>query len=210
MTIIQFLIFLLTLVYSLTVRQPDESTVPADIVADYPAAAEAQKAIQNKNYKQALRLCFQATDSVWSQFLIAYMYDNGLGVDKNSTEAALWYDKAARQGAPHAQFMMGVKCENGDGVEQSYEEAARWYQLAAGQGQPEAMCNLGHLYECEKGVELSFAQAFECYRKAAEQGLPMAQFNLARMYASGAGVTQNYSLARLNWAMGSPCSAAFR
>ena len=62
------------------------------------------------------------------------MYENGLGVPQDNTEAVSWYRKAAEQGNVHAQSNLGNMYANGKGVPQDYAEAARWYRKATEQG----------------------------------------------------------------------------
>ena len=47
---------------------------------------------------------------------LGYLYADGLGVEKNNTEAVKWYRKAAEQGYAGAQANLGVMYENGRGV----------------------------------------------------------------------------------------------
>ena len=48
--------------------------------------------------------------------LIGYMYNRGLGVEKDSEEAFKWYQKAAGTGLSVAQFNLGIMYENGKGT----------------------------------------------------------------------------------------------
>ena len=49
----------------------------------------------------------------YSQYNVALMYEQGLGVSKNDKEAFFWYGKSASQGNSGAQFNLGVLFENG-------------------------------------------------------------------------------------------------
>ena len=67
------------------------------------------------------------------------MYANGRGVEKDETEAAIWYRKAAEQGNATAQLMLGSMYANGRGVKKHKLAAIKWYRKAAEQGNVEAM-----------------------------------------------------------------------
>lgn len=87
-----------------------------------------------------------------SQFNVAVMYEQGLGVGKDEKEALVWYDKAATQGSVAAQFNLGVLYENGRGTEVDYAKANEWYRKASVQGDALAIGNLGMLYVRGQGV----------------------------------------------------------
>ncbi len=59
---------------------------------------------------------------------LGWSYDNGIGVEKNNSEAIGWYQKAAQQGNPQAQLNLGLKYENGVGVPKNYTEASGLYR----------------------------------------------------------------------------------
>ena len=58
-------------------------------------------------------------------------YEEGDGVEQNTTEAVKWYRKAAEQGDPSAQYKLGECYLNGDGVEKNISEAKKWLLLAS-------------------------------------------------------------------------------
>ena len=43
-----------------------------------------------------------------AQYALGYMYASGNGVEKDKTEAARWYRKAAEQGHAMAQYALGL------------------------------------------------------------------------------------------------------
>lgn len=87
-----------------------------------------------------------------SQYNVALMYEQGLGVDKNETEALSWYEKSASQGNSGAQFNLGVFYENGIGTPVDFAKANKWYRKASEQGDGLAVGNLGMLYIRGQGV----------------------------------------------------------
>jgi hypothetical protein len=62
------------------------------------------------------------------------MYLNGVGVEKDLTEAVRWCRKAAEQGFANAQYNFALMYVNGIGVDKDPTEALRWRQAAAAQG----------------------------------------------------------------------------
>ncbi|MGB5361258.1 MAG: tetratricopeptide repeat protein, partial [Eudoraea sp.] len=88
-----------------------------------------------------------------SQFNVALMYEQGIGIAKNEKEAVVWYDKSASQGNSAAQFNLGVLYENGRGTAIDFAKANEWYRKACVQGDPLAIGNLGMLYVRGQGVK---------------------------------------------------------
>ena len=120
-------------------------------------------------------------------------YLNGIGVEKDETEAVKWYRASADQGYAMAQFNIGSCYGFGIGVGKDEAEAVRWYRAAAEQEDAEAQNNLGEFYATGTGVEKDEAEAVRWYRAAAEQGDAEAQNNLAQCYAWGIGVRRDAS-----------------
>ena len=88
-----------------------------------------------------------------SQFNVALMYEQGIGVGKDEQEAVVWYGKAASQGSAAAQFNLGVLYENGRGTEVDFAKANEWYRKASVQGDALAIGNLGMLYMRGQGAK---------------------------------------------------------
>ena len=88
-----------------------------------------------------------------SQFNLALMYEQGIGVGKDEKEAVVWYGKSAAQGNAAAQFNLGVMYENGRGTKVDYAKANQWYRRASIQGDALAIGNLGMLYIRGDGVK---------------------------------------------------------
>jgi TPR repeat protein len=90
-----------------------------------------------------------------SQYNVALMYENGIGVKKNEKEALSWYTKAATAGNSAAQFNLGVLYENGRGTAVNFANANKWYRKAAAQNDGLAIGNLGMLYIRGDGVKVN-------------------------------------------------------
>ena len=106
----------------------------------------------------ALRVDANAGDAD-SQYSLAVMYANGLGVPQDAAEAVRWFRLAAEQGHASAQSSLGFAYANGFGVLEDDAEAVRWYRLAAEQGHARAQYNLGIKYGNGEGVPQDDAEA---------------------------------------------------
>jgi hypothetical protein len=115
--------------------------------ADPEAIEEAFKALANREYETAYNefrsLAVQGDHA--SQYQLALLYSQGLGVSQNYTEATHWYQRAAEQGDVNAQYSMGNMYLMGEGIEQDDSKAAYWYEMAAAQGHKSAQHNLAQI-----------------------------------------------------------------
>ena len=102
-----------------------------------------------------------------AQYNLGFVYDTGLGVPQDYTEAAAWYRLAADQGHTDAQHNLGIKYHNGEGVPQDDVEAAKWYRLAADQGHTDAQHNLGVMYSTGEGLPQDDVEAHKWVNLAA-------------------------------------------
>lgn len=124
-------------------------------------------------------------------FDLAVMYDNGDGVERDTTQALKWYQEAAEQGLAKAQFNLAVLYFTGDGVVKDDGQAVKWFRRSAEQGIVASQHNLGAFYEKGIGVKSDIASAIQWYRKAADQGLPESQYMLGTKYGLGDGLELN-------------------
>ena len=94
-------------------------------------------AASNKYYfEETLKLAKKG--DVDAQVLVGLSYYNGHGVEKDYTQAAVWWRKAADQGRAEGQYLIGICYYNGQGVKQNTEMAIYWWKLAAKQGHEES------------------------------------------------------------------------
>ena len=126
-----------------------------------------------------------------AQYEVAQRFAEGQGVPQNFTEAAQWFERAARQGLVLAQFRLGGLYEKGLGVRKDLEAARRYYVLAGEAGNGKALHNLAVLYAEGIDGKPDYATAAKWFRKAADYGIADSQYNLAVLYARGIGVEQN-------------------
>ena len=133
-----------------------------------------------------------------SQIIIAEMYSNGEGTNKNSGAAQYWkeqvfytYKSYADEGNAAGQYLVGEKYYTGDGVEKDMNQAIKYTRLSAEQGFAKAQYNLGTFYYFGEGVEQDLEKAFELILLSAEQGFATAQYGVGNMIYFGEGVPQD-------------------
>ncbi|KAG0044893.1 hypothetical protein BGZ90_008635, partial [Linnemannia elongata] len=129
------------------------------------------------------------------QFALGVCYHDGVGVEKNATEAFHWYRKSAEQGNARGQGILGYCYGEGFGVERDRKQAMYWYRIAAEKGESVALYNIGYCYEDGLGVEKNPYEAVKWYRLSAELGNAFAQNSLGYCYEDGIGIEQNLELA---------------
>jgi uncharacterized protein len=166
--------------------------------AAFGDTATGMHAFRNKDYSTAFREWKSAAESgqAEAQFDLALLYAQGLGTQRDLTEAVHWYRKAAEQGNAQAEFALGQMYSRGWGAPRDTADAMRWMQMAndpASDGPPTEWARIEGY-----GFEQDQKQAAYWYEKAAEQGHQEAQYNLARLYASGQGVPRDQGQA-LRW-----------
>ncbi|KAG0008800.1 hypothetical protein BGZ80_003042 [Entomortierella chlamydospora] len=66
------------------------------------------------------------------------MYQLGIGVPQDNTEALGWFQKSALQGDANAQYSAGPMFLNGKGTSKDVTKALEWWSKAATQGRMEA------------------------------------------------------------------------
>jgi hypothetical protein len=126
-----------------------------------------------------------------SQIMIARMFEDGIGTEKNLQRAAYWYEAAAEQGDAGAQFELSKIYDHGLGVEKDFEKSFKWAKHAAEQGHKSAQFVVGLYYDYGKGTFENNAEAIKWYRIAAENDVHSAQWNLGLMYEQGEGTPAN-------------------
>ncbi len=96
----------------------------------------AEKAFNSGDYTKAATLWHQRADNgdVDAQSSLAWLYEVGLGVERNLKEAARMFRLAAKAGDVQAQYALAVMLKTGSGVEQDQEQSLMWLKKAAQRG----------------------------------------------------------------------------
>jgi len=163
--------------------------------------AEGLKAYQRGDYDDAdlnWQLLARQGHTI-SQFFLGVMYNNGIGVKRDLSEALRWYRLAAEQGHTDAQYNLGVAYAKGIGIGADIGQAVGWWYKAAMQGSTDAQYNLALLYARGQGVTKDLVKAAMWWRRAAILGDAASQYILGLMYAKGDGVAQNIGEAIKWW-----------
>ncbi len=134
--------------------------------------------------------------NIRSQFSLANMYHNGIGVKTNEKLAFYWYSRVADQGFASAQFNIANGYYYGIGTAINLNKALLWYQKAAEQGFVLAQYNLAVMYRQGEGTEVDNKAAFRWYQKAAQSGHHIAQVALGTLYLHGIGVAKDEDKAK--------------
>jgi len=147
---------------------------------------------EGKNSK-ALEIFSNLANSghVEAQNHLAFMYEEGKGVDVDYLMAEKYYLKSAEGGNSAAQFNLSLMYLNGLGVEKDIKKAHKWLEAAAKQGVPQAQLNLAILIiktenRLNMGMgSLRYAYTWAC--TALEQGFEPAKSIVEMMRHMEAG-----------------------
>jgi TPR repeat protein len=155
-----------------------QRAMAARMNGDFAALFREMSALAEKGYAKA-------------QFRMGWIYERGIGVAQDYSEARVWYAKAMANGAAAAIARTGLLYELGLGVEKSYDKAAEYYRRAIREGDGLGYAHMGYLYETGKGVPRDREQAAEHYRLGMEKGNYLAVTRLGFLYQLGRGVTKD-------------------
>jgi TPR repeat protein len=131
---------------------------------------DALAAYNRQDYARAVQLLRPIAESgnVRAQFLLGFMYEGGMGVPEDDTEAAKWYRRAADTGDDYAQYHMGVMHRDGQGVPRDLVRAYMWLDLAAMRGHQGAAMDRDRLAGSMSAAQIAEAQELARKWKAKE------------------------------------------
>ena len=113
------------------------------------------------------------------------LYEQGLGVARNFTQAMTWYQKTADAGSAEGYMRLGLCYEIGMGTASDMAKAVINYKKAVDMGFSSAQHKMAALYFSGQGVPKDEALGFDLLTKAAEAGNPLAANELAYIYLNG-------------------------
>jgi TPR repeat protein len=132
-----------------------------------------------------------------AQTLIAELYEKGLGIRKDTKQAAAWYEIAAESGNREAQFSFAVKLLKGVDVTLDKERGTAMMARAADAGHPVAMFNQAHQIVRDRPTSAGYRKALPLFETAAEYGVGDSYYSLSQIYKQGlADGVQNPDKAR--------------
>lgn len=104
------------------------------------------------------------------QYALGVLYANGQGVDRDFSEAAKWYEKAAQAGIVPAQRAIGFAYANALGVPEDFDKAVSYLKPACEAGEMAACVTLGEIYAMHLGGG-DRAMAADLIKKAIDAGV---------------------------------------
>jgi len=107
---------------------------------------------------------------VEAQYRLGWMYETGLGTEKNPFHAAKWYRQAAAQGHASAQYNLAIMYTQGRGMPRDDASAAIYLGKAAVLGHSKAQYDLAVLYQYGRGVAQDISKARYWFHRAAASG----------------------------------------
>jgi TPR repeat protein len=164
---------------------PLEDGVAAYKTREFDKAVQLLKPLADKGVPEA-------------QEKIGRLFERGMGLPKDFTQAEYWYRQAAEKGDPAAQARLGFMYRIGEGVTRDPKQAAKWYALSAAKGNPLAQVGLGFMSIEGIGTPADFGAAAGWFEKAANQGDASAMLALAALYERGKGVAKS-DVQALKW-----------
>lgn len=145
------------------------------------------------NQKQAIDWMSLAASQnmLEAQYILASLYENGIGVPKDYKKAITLYKLAAKHDHVKSKSKLGELYVL-YGNDKEKEQGVRILNEAISKyDSPEAKTFLGYAYSKGYGVNQNFDKAYYWYKAAADVDVAMAQFNLAVMIANGHGEKQD-------------------
>ncbi|RHZ64741.1 hypothetical protein Glove_320g194 [Diversispora epigaea] len=122
---------------------------------------------------------------------LAYMYLDGLGVEKDTKKAFQIFYKLAAKGSLLALNPIAYCYDEGIGVEKNEEKAFELYLKSAEKGSLAAQNNVRVCYECGIGITKDEAKGFQWIIKSAVAGNIDAMYNAGCFYNNGIGVDKD-------------------
>jgi len=126
-----------------------------------------------------------------AQTMIAELMSQGLGVKRDTRNAAFWYQKAAEGGNETAMFKYALLLMEGRDVTRDRKKADEWMHKAADGGEPSAQFNWAQILVADNPGEKGLAMALPYYEKSAEQGIADAQYAVAQIYINAVDVSKD-------------------
>ena len=173
----------------------------SDVIAGAKAKADAEAKVELEktniliadcknnydlaNYTDALSKCMELANknNNYGNRIIALMYLNGYGVNKNISKAHEILFNIANSGDIWSILYLAEKAfKNND-----YVNAVKWYNMGYEIDNLDSMYNLGLHYFKGLGVNQDFKESFSYFKKAADKDHSDSQFYIGKFYHIGNG-----------------------
>jgi TPR repeat protein len=162
---------------------------PSNVLADYEDGLFAS---HRGDYLTAFREFRSLAEEghIKAQLQLGIMYEMGLGIKQDYSEASKWYQKAAIQGDKAAQKRLLEMRKKGLNTTFQPSVPDSWQGNTT---KPQSQYDIGVMYFRGFGVKRDFAIAYRWFFMAANQGHARAQNDLAVLLSKGLGIEQNRS-----------------
>lgn len=105
------------------------ANAPANARQKLAEALRLEKQGETAKAVSIYRALAEADDPL-AQLKLGMAYNDGKGIDKDKTQAAIWFRKSAAQGDVMAQGFLGLSYQTGEGVPKDMILAYMWFKLA--------------------------------------------------------------------------------
>ena len=148
------------------------------------------------NYTEALSKCIELANrnNNYGHRIIALMYLNGYGVNKNISKGSEILFNIANLGDIWAIIYRADQAKKNN----DYVNAIKWYEIGYSLNDLDSAYNLGLLHYKGLGIKQDFEKSFSFFKNAADKGHSDSQFYIGKFYHIGNGAY-----------FGSPASKSF-
>ena len=169
---------------SLGMAVPATAQQSAAEIAEITRNNECFQNFKDKNYEAAMVSCQKAADhgKLEAVNLLAAMYENGWGTEKDISKAFDYYKSAANGGLSDAMVNVATMYESGEGVAADMHEAQFYYIKAARAGNAVAARNIANLYLAGKATDIPEGEVISYLAKSAEAGDIKAAASLGQIF----------------------------
>lgn len=151
---------------------------------DKPADVKGVASVAASDVATAVKFCKVASASSRRAM---YQLGRAYLTNKQTSEAAASFRKAADKGSTTAMVELGVMLANGNGVPKDEAAARKLFERAGQAGNARGVTNLAVLSERSGGAPMDPTKSRALLEKAAEGNSPEAQYQLGLMMQDGVG-----------------------
>ena len=129
--------------------------------------------------------------------LLAWIYREGLGVEKDLDYAVIWHSYAAQAGYPRAMTNLAYLYSIGEGVTKDLETSAQWYMKAADLNSASAIYAVAaYTLNGIGGISKNEAEGVRLLMESAKLGHKRAMYVIGKRYEDGDGLRMDLDQAR--------------
>jgi TPR repeat protein len=161
---------------------PTKPAEPTDPKLDLAYGAY-QRGLYVTAFQQATARLARDQNDAAAMTLLGELFNQGLGVREDPSQAAQWYRLAAQRGEPRAMASLAIMAADGRGMKKDPAQARDWLEKAAAKGEPTACYNLALLLLNGSNADVTRAAAL--MRNAAAAEIGDAQHGLGVLYSRG-------------------------